>query len=131
METEENCSLSFLDVDIKRNKSKFSISVYRKSTFSGLVKSYFSFCSYRFKITSIITLFHRAFNICSNYNLLHRISISSYFFVQNVFFFFFLVQSKINFWIVNMREGRQWKNHLKTKFVSLACLILEYNLKNH
>ena len=52
METEENLSLSFLDVDIKRNKNKFSTSVFRKPTFSGLGISYFSFCSYRFKITS-------------------------------------------------------------------------------
>ena len=48
METEENCYcyLSFLDVDIKRNKYKFSTSVFRKQTFSSLVISYFSFCSY-------------------------------------------------------------------------------------
>ena len=56
MENEEDCSLSFLDVDIKRNKNKFSTSVYRKLTFSGLGVSYFSFCSYRFKINSITTI---------------------------------------------------------------------------
>ena len=44
METEENCSLSFLDVDIKRNKNKFSTNVYRKPTFSGLGLIYFCFC---------------------------------------------------------------------------------------
>ena len=30
METEENCSLSFLDVIIKKNENKFSTSIFRK-----------------------------------------------------------------------------------------------------
>ena len=51
METEEDCSLSFLDVDIKRNKKKFSTSVYRKPTFSGLGISYFSFARIDSKLT--------------------------------------------------------------------------------
>ena len=87
METEEDCSLSFLDVDIKRNKNKFSTSVYRKTTFSGFGISYFSFCSYRFKFNSITTLLHRAFNICSNFHLLHHefLFFRIFFFEQNGF----------------------------------------------
>ena len=97
MYTEENCFLSFLDADIKENKNKFSASVYRKPTFSGLGISYFSFCSYRFKIDSITTLLHRAFNICSNYHLMHHeFQFLRNFFVQNGFPEF-LVQSNINF----------------------------------
>ena len=93
---DEDCSLSFLDVDIKRNKNKFSTSVYRKPTFSGFGISYFSFCWYRFKINSITTLLHRAFNICSNFHLLHH----EFLFLRNFFeqngFPELLVQSKIN-----------------------------------
>ena len=70
METESNNSLSFLDVFIKKQDNGFITSVHRKLTFSGLVISYFSFCSKKFKSNSILTLLNRAFNICSNYTLL-------------------------------------------------------------
>ena len=107
METEEDCSLSFLDVDIKRNKNKFSTSVYRKPTFSGLGISYFSFCSYRFKIKSITTLLHRASNICSNFHLLHHeFLFLRNFFVQNGFPEL-LVQSKINKFLNSKYERGQ------------------------
>jgi hypothetical protein len=46
--------------------------VYRKTTFSGLGSSFFSFCSYQFKINGIKTLLSRAYNVCSNYQLLHN-----------------------------------------------------------
>ena len=107
METEEDYSLSFLDVDIKRNKNKFSTSVYRKPTFSGLGISYFSFCSYRFKINSITTLLHRAFNICSNFHFLHHeFLFLRNFFVQNGFPEL-LVQSKINKFLISKYERGQ------------------------
>ena len=130
METEEDCCLSFLDVDIKRNKNKFSTSVYRKPTFSGLGISYFSFCSYRFKINSITTLLHRAFNICSNFHLLHHeFLFLRNFFVQNGFPEL-LVQSKINKFLNSKYErGQTVEDSPKDNF-SLAYLILDYNLKN-
>lgn len=72
METEVNSSLPFLDVNIIRNNSSFQTSVYRKSSFSGLGMSYFSFCTNRFKNNGILTLLHRAYVVCSNFNLLHE-----------------------------------------------------------
>ena len=67
METEQNQKLPFLDVLITRSNNKFHTSVYRKPTFSGQGLSFFSFCTFRFKLNSIKTLLHRAYNICSSY----------------------------------------------------------------
>jgi len=64
METENNCSLPFLDVSVDRSNNNFNTSVFRKTTFSGLGISYFSYCENRFKINSILTLIHRAYKIC-------------------------------------------------------------------
>ena len=72
MECEVNNSISFLDASIKRVDNKFDISVHRKPTFSGLGTSFFSFCSIRFKINSIHSLLHRAYNISSDYLNLHN-----------------------------------------------------------
>ena len=71
-ESEINNSLPFLDVNITRSGSKFTTSVYRKQTFSGLGISFFSFCSFNFKLNAIKTLIHRAYHICSNHVSLHR-----------------------------------------------------------
>ena len=120
METKEKCSLSFLDVDIKTNKNKFSTSVYRKSTFSGLGISYFSFWSCRFKINSITTLLHRAFNICSNYHLLHdEFKFLCNFFVQNGFPEL-LVQSKINKFLNSKHERGQTVEDCGVHRISLS-----------
>jgi len=72
MEMEGNNELSFLDVKVKREGSKFVTSVYRKPSFSGLGLSFFSFCPFRFKINVLKNLLFRAFNICSSYNLFHN-----------------------------------------------------------
>ena len=66
-ETENNNSISFLDVKVERSNDGFVTSVYRKPTFSGQGTSYFSFCSFLFKVNAIKTLIHRAFKISSNY----------------------------------------------------------------
>ena len=71
METENDRSLSFLDVSVCRNADGFSTSVFRKLTFSGLGISFFSFCSKNFKSNSIMTLLHRAYNVCSSYSNLN------------------------------------------------------------
>ena len=44
-EIEENCSLSFLDVKISREKNKFVTSVSRKHTFSEVFTNFESFIS--------------------------------------------------------------------------------------
>ena len=69
---ETNNSLAFLDVLVKRVNNRFSCNVFRKSTFSGLGTSFFSFCCTKFKTNSVLTLLNRAYAICSNYNLLHE-----------------------------------------------------------
>ena len=66
-ETENNNIISFLDVKVESSNDGFVTSVYRKPTFSGQGTSYFSFCSFLFKVNAIKTLIHRAFRISSNY----------------------------------------------------------------
>ena len=71
METEQNSVLPFLDVSVHRFNNTFQTTVFRKEMFSGLGISYFSFCCKIFKLNTIKTLLHRAYNICSSYNSLH------------------------------------------------------------
>ena len=82
MEQESNNSLSFLDVLITKTCNSFSTSVYRKPTNSSLTTSFFSFCSYKFKINSISTLLSRAYNVSSSYQLLH----TEFQYIINLFF---------------------------------------------
>ena len=70
-EFEENNHISFLDVNLERRDDKIYTSVFRKSTFSGQGMSFFSECSERFKLNSIKTLVHRAYEISSSYVLMH------------------------------------------------------------
>ena len=44
--------------------------VFRKSTFTGLGTSFFSYCTYLFKINAIKTLLYRAYHISSSYFIL-------------------------------------------------------------
>ena len=71
MEGEIHNRLSFLDCTVVRKNNCFETSVYRKATFTGLGLSYFSFCSYNFKLNSIRTLLSRAFRNASTYAHLH------------------------------------------------------------
>ena len=67
MKNEQACKIAFLDVLISRSNKCFNTAVHRKPTFSGQGLSFFSNCTFRFKVNSIKTLLHRAFNICSSY----------------------------------------------------------------
>ena len=49
MECETDNKLAFLDALVCRNTTGFDVSVHRKSTFSGLVISFFSYCAHKFK----------------------------------------------------------------------------------
>ena len=71
METESTNSLSFLDVLVSRQNDEFVTSVFRKSLFSALGISFFSFCTKQLKTNAVLTLINRAYKICSNYFLLH------------------------------------------------------------
>ena len=86
MELENNGQLSFLDVCVSRSNNKFLSSIYRKQTFSGQGISYFSFCSFSFKVNAIKTLLHRAYNISSNYVNFHsEVEFLKKFFTDNGF----------------------------------------------
>ena len=67
----ENC-LNFLDIKITKNNNKFSTSIYRKPTFTGLTMNFQSFAPLKYKINLIKTLIHRAFSISSSYLNFHQ-----------------------------------------------------------
>ena len=62
----DNNRMSFLDVNIIREKDKFTTSIYRKSTFSGIYTHFDSFLPSRNKIDLLHTLLYRCFRICSD-----------------------------------------------------------------
>jgi len=67
VEKEINSSLPFLDMSIQCTDGKFTSSIYRKPTFTGLLTSYFSFTPILYKMNAIRTLVHRAYNLSSSY----------------------------------------------------------------
>ena len=70
-EAEIDNTLSFLDINVIRDRYHFITSVYRKPTFSGVYTNYQSFIPDIYKTGLISTLLFRMFNICSNWNLIH------------------------------------------------------------
>ena len=71
MESEnENC-LSFLDIFVK-NDQVMTTSVYRKSTFTGLLTNYESFTADSYKIGLVKNLLLRAFHISISWSTFHK-----------------------------------------------------------
>ena len=70
-EYEQDSNLPFLDISITKDEGILSTDVYRKSTFTGLGLNFNSFVPLLFKINSIKTLLHRAYNICSTWKKFH------------------------------------------------------------
>ena len=70
-EVERDGKLSFFDIDISRSQGKFSTSVYRKPTFTGLSTNFHSFISLTYKRCLASCLIHRIFNLCSSYENFH------------------------------------------------------------
>ena len=68
-EIEMNNWLSFLDIKIVRENNKFTISVYRKPSFSGVFTNFESFICNSYKYALIFTLLQRAFKLFSNFEL--------------------------------------------------------------
>ena len=65
-ETEtENC-FSFLDIKINGENDRFTTSIFRKPTFSGVFLNYRGFIHDSFKKSLIFTLLFRCYSICSN-----------------------------------------------------------------
>ena len=71
-ETENENSISFLDIKITRDNNKFMTSVYRKPTFSGIFTNFESFIPKSYKYNLLFTLLHRAFKLCSNFERFHQ-----------------------------------------------------------
>lgn len=71
-EEEENDTLSFLDVNIMRENGKFTTSVFRKKTFSGVYLNFFSYLPIEYKKGLISTLLFRTFTLCSDYHKIHE-----------------------------------------------------------
>ena len=71
IENEKDNRMSFLHVYIIREKDKFTTSVYRKPTFSGIYTHFDSFLPSSNKIGSLHTLLYRCFRICSDWTKFH------------------------------------------------------------
>ena len=71
-EEEKENSLPFLDVNVYRDAEKFSSTVHRKDTFSGVYTNFNSFMPEAYKLGLVSTLLHRAFCISSSYVSLHE-----------------------------------------------------------
>ena len=131
METESTNSLSFLDVLVSRQNNEFVKSVFRKSSFSGLGISFFSFCTKQFKTNAVLTLVNRAYKICSNYFLLHDEFQFLTTFFQNNGFPRQLFQSKIKslYFLINVFKMSQLITLTKNNYISVL-LTLDINLKS-
>ena len=64
--------LPFLDVLIDNNQVSVLTTVFRKSTFTGLLMNFTSFTSYSYKLGLIRTLIHRAYKINSTWLGFHQ-----------------------------------------------------------
>ena len=70
VEFEENNTIPFLDILIKRYNHTFSTSINRKKTFTGLYTKWDSFTPRKYKVNLIRTLTFRCFRICWSPSLL-------------------------------------------------------------
>ena len=70
-ETEQINKVSFLDVNVIREHGKFTTTVYRKLTFSGVCTYFDRFLPNTYKIGMVYTLVNRYFWICSNWSMFH------------------------------------------------------------
>ena len=71
IELEKDNRISFLDILITKDQDKMNTNIFRKTTFTGLGLSYYSFCSKQYKTNSRLTLISRAYKICSNCHNFH------------------------------------------------------------
>ena len=75
-EEEKNNSIAFLDILITRtssNSSKnfVSTTIYRKTTYTGLLTKWQSFIPRSYKVSVISAVVYRAIKICSSFKLMH------------------------------------------------------------
>ena len=69
--TEKVNSFSFLDVKTCREKDKFTTSVFRKDTFSGVCTNFSSFVALQDKFDLVCKLLHKSFTIVSDFSKFH------------------------------------------------------------
>jgi len=55
--------LAFLDILLNKTNNKLKTSIFRKSTFTGVLTNFFSFTSFSYKLGLINTLLDRAYKI--------------------------------------------------------------------
>ena len=72
-EVEQNNSFPFLAVKICRENDRFTTSIYRKPTFSGVFTHFDSFIPASYRHGLVNTLIFRCFKICSSYEKIHEI----------------------------------------------------------
>ena len=70
-EYEDANKLPFLDILVSRENDRFNTTVFRKKTFTGQGTNFYSHCFFNFKINALLTLFHRAYALTSNWNSFH------------------------------------------------------------
>ena len=63
-EQEKNGKLSFLDIEVSREKGKFITTLYRKPTFSGAYIHFESFLPTIYKFGMVYALVYRCFKTC-------------------------------------------------------------------
>jgi hypothetical protein len=91
IEEEINNSLAFLDIRITRlpfnnttecskNIKIFKTTVYRKSTYTGLITKWHSYVPRSYKISTVSCMIYRAIKICSTYELMH----DEFTFIENI-----------------------------------------------
>ena len=68
---ETNNKLSFLDIEISRDKNQFITSVYRKPTFSGVFSYFASFIPRSYKFNLLSTLIFCFYSTCCSMGLFH------------------------------------------------------------
>ena len=71
-EVEKNNNFSFLDVKICGENNKFTTSVFRKPTFSGVSTNFDSFIPISYKHGLVNTLMFQCYKICSSYEKFHN-----------------------------------------------------------
>ena len=141
-EFEENNSLPFLDILITKDNGSLSTNVFRKETYTGLGLNYDSYVPSLFKINSIKTLLHRAYNICSSWHNFHveLEKLRKYFCINNYPSHLIdkhikrFISSKFNNAVTSAEENKELKyvtlpfqGHFSYQLRnSLSCLLKKY-----
>ena len=69
--TSSKRKFSFLDIEVIREQGKFSTTIYRKPTFSGVYSNFERFLPSVYKFGMVYTLAYRCFRICSDWKKFH------------------------------------------------------------